>query len=57
MGTAVYEIHYRHAADGKEWRHEFNRPERVQLYVIDDSHVLIVGEGMPILETCVVPDD
>lgn len=50
MGTAVYKIAYRHAADGRDYIHEFEFPENVQLYVLSPSRVLLFGRHKPIID-------
>lgn len=49
LGTAVYQINYRHADDGYDYFHEFEKPDQVKLVLVDRHHVMIVGE-VPIIE-------
>lgn len=49
MGTAVYEIAYRHADDGYDYVHTFEKPERVKVVIIDPRRVMLVGDGIPIM--------
>ncbi len=50
MATAVYEVAYRHARDGERYRHTFERPGEVELWVIDSRRVLIFGRERAIIQ-------
>jgi hypothetical protein len=45
MGDAVYQIKYRHASNGKDWVHDFERPDDVRLEILDDHRVCMVSSG------------
>jgi hypothetical protein len=49
MGTAVYEVRYRHAHDGADYVHEFEFPDSVTLWRLSPYQVLLQGER-PIVE-------
>jgi hypothetical protein len=44
MGTAVYEVRYRHAEDGADYVHEFEFPDSVTLWRLSPYQVLLQGE-------------
>jgi hypothetical protein len=56
MATAVYEIAYRHADDGKDYQHTFQHPEQVSVQVLDPRRVLLCGGREPIIQMFEVED-
>jgi hypothetical protein len=50
MGTAVYEIAYRHKADGRDYKHVFDDPDNVELHILSPYKVLIYGRHKPIID-------
>jgi hypothetical protein len=49
FGDAVYEIRYRHSADGADYVHTFEHPDSVTLWARSPYQVVLVGE-QPIVE-------
>lgn len=49
MASAVYEIAYKHVADGLDYKHQFEDPDNVELYILSPYKVLIFGRHKPII--------
>lgn len=50
MGTGVHAIAYRHRDDGHDYEHVFKHWQAVKLRLLDERHVLIFSDSVPIVE-------
>lgn len=56
VASAVYEIRYQHADDGRSYVHEFESPDFVKIVRLDNQRALLFGDGMDIFSKFPVED-
>lgn len=57
MGTGVYAIAYKHADDGADYEHEFEKWDKVKLRVLNDRAVLLFSDTVDIIGMFTADDD
>lgn len=56
MATGVHSIAYRHASDGRDYEHEFEKWDQVRIKVLDDHRALLFSGRVPIIQMFEVED-